>query len=131
MDIEINQKTERQWIRSLLQEWGIWHNMTHNLPPHARLATGGNDIQGSPESLEITHKAVIHLRDRSHPHYKLICYLYIPTRGRLLSQSDILKDDGKLSQIQVSSGAELSRMRTWAENKIAAYRQGYADRAAG
>lgn len=122
--IEISPKSEQAWIRALLIEWGIWHNMTHNLPARARLLTGGDDIHGDAESLELTHKAVVHLRKISHVHYKLIKYLYVPVDGWLLSQKQIWEHEGMRKELFIRNKNDITRMRQWAETKIASFRQG-------
>lgn len=115
---------ELQWIRALLTEWGIWHNMTHNLPASARLRTGGNDLLHTSESQELTHMAVMHLKARAPKHYSLIKWLYDPVDGRTLSQKEIFEDEAKRQWLGFKSKGELSKSRAWAEMKVASFRQG-------
>lgn len=63
--------------RIFLSDWGIWHKREHSLPPSARLATPPSEgVFGSEESLEVSHRAVLMVRDASFDQYLAIRELY-------------------------------------------------------
>ena len=71
-DLTDEVKVARLW----LLDWGKWHKRTHSLPPRARLATPGEGVMGSEESIEVTHSAVIALRAKSFGCYTLVKEMY-------------------------------------------------------
>ena len=102
----------------MLREWGVWRRADRNLPPLARLRTPGGDVKSPDLSAEKTHRAVLYLRELSYPHFRVIDRLYeFPDAAPGKVFESLKNEMGWSGQYQ------LSKMRSWAEEKIASFRR--------
>lgn len=102
----------------MLREWGIWRRADRSLPPHASLRTAGGDVRSPSDSAEKTHKAVLYLRELSYPHFRVLDRLYERpdiAPGKVFEQ---LKEE-----MGWSGQYQLSKMRSYAEDKVASFRR--------
>lgn len=106
-------KVARIWLK----DWGIWHKRTHSLPPHARLATPGDYIGGSEESVELTNHAVMCVRTEDFNMYLILKELYEHPHDRAREVFERTRDRTRL---ETMSG--FYKLRHNAEMKVFRYR---------
>ena len=111
------------WIRARLQQWGIWCNFDENLPPHARLRTGGGDYVGDDRDNEDTNSAIICIRKFYPAQAKLLHILYVPnSQGWCPSISQFT--DKHLAELGISHKRYAYNLRADAEKHVSFFLMG-------
>lgn len=116
-------KEDRAWVRMRLSQWGIWCNFDENLPPHARLRTGGGDYVGDDRDNEDTNHAIICIRKYYPGQAALLDMLYVPdSDGWCVSIAQMTKKH--LLKIGCKSKSAAYNMREAAEQNVAFFIMG-------
>lgn len=113
------------WIRARLEQWGIWCNFDENLPPRARLMTGGGDYVGDDRDNEDTNSAIICIRKFYPQQAKLLNILYVPdARGWCPAISQF--GEKHLGELGISHKRYAYALRKEAEKNVAFFLMGRA-----